>query len=128
MSHNDSMAQVREAAREKGGEELVKKVDAAAQIETKVGHGITAVMAEALSGVEEDNIDLSMAAALEALSQHFANAAVAYGEKRGVDDSRVMVMAIRSLSNSITVAMSDRDVEAQGIGDMISKAAAKGGK
>lgn len=124
---DDNMATVREEARKKGGDELVAKIDAAREKEKALLKELDARLAEALALPEGDERKMGVVAITEALSTAYGKAAVAHGKINGTDDAQIMVLAIRSLVNSIQLAMADRDTAESGVMDMI-KNAMKGGK
>lgn len=125
---SEYMAQVREEAREIGGEELVAKIDAASKSERELNAAFVVLINAASEGREGQDLQLALTAINEALSQTFANAVVRYGEASDTSDGEIMVLAIRSLSNSIQVAMSNRDTKNSGVFETIANAVSRGGK
>lgn len=123
---------IREAARRAGGEELVAKIDYAAEVESKALIGIEELMKawqEDAAGDKEKRHLITLALC-QALSQAFAKLSVeAYLTK--MEDSaikerqEVLVLAIHSLNNNITRAFEDAD--AVGVKDLLMGAVAKVG-
>lgn len=110
MDKIDSFAQVREEARKRGGEALVKKVDAAQEREAALTKQFDEMISEAMATEgDADARSLAMIALTEALSTAYARATIKYAEATNIGDGEAMVISIRSVSSNIQDAMADRD-------------------
>jgi uncharacterized membrane protein len=121
---NDNIAFIREEARKKGGDELVAKVDVALSRERENSKIIAAMLDTAMSQPEGDERTMAVVAVNEALSQQLGRAAIAHGQLNNVSDAQIMVLAIRSLVQSIQTAVADRDAEKGDVLSLIESAAA----
>ena len=119
---DDNTASVREEARKRGGDELVAKVDAALAQEMALADEMKARMDAIMAQPEGEERTMAMVAMNEALSTSYGRSCVAYGKANNVDDAQIMVLAIRSLVNSVQTAIDDRDAGTAGILDLIVKA------
>ena len=114
---HDNTAQVREDARKRGGEELLAKVDAAIATAAEFEKTLKERLEQALAIEDKDTRLYAVVGVVEALSTAFGQAAVAYGNENKTHDSQVMVLAIRSIVNSIQTAQDDRDAKS---GDVLA--------
>lgn len=120
---HDGMAAAREAARKEGGEELVAKMDAALEKEKVFSKKVADMVAEITADItDEDEKKMAIVAVNEALSKAYASATVMYGQHMKLEDSQVIVLAIRSLVNNVNIAQADAEVDKSGVLDLIKKA------
>lgn len=120
MSVSETQAGVREAARERGGDALVKKVDAAFARERAFEDVCKKLEADALAIADEEERALAIVALNEALSTAIGRTAVLYGKMSKQSDGQVIVTAVRSVSNSIQISFQDRDAESNDIGGKLA--------
>lgn len=128
----DQMAGIREEARKRGGDELVAKVDAAHAREnaltTRLNEMISEEIAALPEGADVEDRGMAFTALTEALSAAYGRATVEFGKITKTSDGQLMVLAVRSIANSIQVAMADRDATDSGVAEMIKGLAKKGDK
>lgn len=125
---NKDHASVREEARRLGGEELVALVDAGIAREAVFRNRIGEMLDECKALPEaNDERKLAYVALVEALSETFSIAAVAYAKLQGNNVNEVTNLGIQSIANNIRVAWHNHEVEANDILGKIKEAAEKGG-
>src|SRR5687767_3088599 len=108
-------ADVREMARQNGGEEMVAKLDEANALEQKLTKAIDAMLTEALDGKEGIDLQLTVACLNEVIADVAGRMAVKYGEITSTDDPTIMILAVKALSAAIRNAISDRDTAKGGV-------------
>lgn len=123
---------IREAARQAGDEELVKKIDYAAEIERKALIGITELMKawqdDAAGDAEKRHlITIALCQSLAtAYAKYAVEAFLTKSEDSAVKERQeVTVLAIHSINHNINRAFEDAD--AAGVEDLLKGAVAKFG-
>lgn len=125
---NKDFAQVREEARRIGGEELVARVDAGIAKKADFRNRIGKMLDECKAAPEaNEERKLAYVALVEALSETFSIAAVAYAKMKGNSVTEVTNLSIQSIANNVRVAWHNHAVEENDILGKIKEAAEKGG-